>query len=259
MSVSTACLDGHELYLHGLDRTLRVAIVASLAVHLAFLGLLPSPFHHAHPTLRTLEVNLVEARVPPPEPEQPPAAESPAPLPIAPAARPKPERAPRPKTMQPPKPVRERAPQPSTPTAPEREPLLTHGEPEKAVTSVPALAPSAEGKLEKDAAAETKAQSVDTGPVVPPSLQAGYLRNPEPPYPTVSRRLGEEGTVQLRVQVSAEGHAVRVDIHRSSGFPRLDETAAAAVREWRFVPAKRGTTPVAATVIVPIVFRLEAE
>ena len=96
-------------------------------------------------------------------------------------------------------------------------------------------------------------------PETPPSFRAAYLRNPEPAYPTPSRRLGEQGTVQLRVLVSADGHATHVDIHRSSGFPRLDEAAAQAVREWRFVPAKRGATAVEAQVIVPIVFRLEAE
>jgi protein TonB len=127
--------------------------------------------------------------------------------------------------------------------------------PEQALTAVPA----GETKEEKPAAPAVKAESGDAGLVAPPSFRAGYLRNPEPTYPTASRRLGEEGTVQLRVVVSVEGNPVRVDMHRSSGHPRLDEAAAAAVREWRFGPAKRGTTAVEATVIVPIVFRLEAE
>ena len=65
----------------------------------------------------------------------------------------------------------------------------------------------------------------------------------------------EEGTVFLFVQVSAEGTAVTVQVRQSSGFERLDEAALAAVRQWRFVPAKRGAVAVAASVIVPIQFK----
>jgi protein TonB len=260
MSVSTSRLDGHERYLHGLDRALRVAIVASLAVHLAFLSLLPSPFHHPHPALRTLEVDLVEAPVPLPELPQPPAVESPAALPVVPAARPKPEPTRMHKPVAEPKPVRERTTVVPAPTAsPER--LLTHADPDKAVTSIPVPqeAPANQEKAAANPPASTKEAGADSGPQTPPSFRAGYLRNPEPPYPTTSRRLGEEGTVQLRVVVSAEGQPVSVDVHRSSGHPRLDEAAAAAVRAWRFVPARRGDTPIEAAVIVPIVFRLESE
>ncbi len=65
--------------------------------------------------------------------------------------------------------------------------------------------------------------------------------------------------MQLRVLVSAEGRPAQVDVHRSSSYPRLDEAAVAAVRAWRFVPAKRGEAAIEAHVIVPIVFRLEQE
>jgi protein TonB len=129
------------------------------------------------------------------------------------------------------------------------------------VTSVPVATEGADTK-EKSAAAPlavSKDAAAEGGPETPPSFRAAYLRNPEPPYPAASRRLGEQGTVQLRVLVSADGHAARVDVHRTSGFPRLDDAASAAVREWRFVAAKRGATPVEALVIVPIVFRLEGE
>jgi protein TonB len=37
----------------------------------------------------------------------------------------------------------------------------------------------------------------------------------------------------------------------------LDEAAVSAVEGWRFVPAKRGDTPVASTVMVPINFKLD--
>jgi protein TonB len=205
-------------------------------------------------------VDLVEVPVPSPEPARPPAVESPAPLPVVPAAQPKPEPTRSHKPVTEPKRARERPAAVPAPTM-SAERLLTHADPDRAVTSVPVPQeqPANQEKTAANPPASTKEAGADSGPVTPPSFRAGYLHNPEPSYPTASRRLGEEGTVQLRVLVSPEGQPVRIDVHRSSGHSRLDEAATAAVRDWRFVPAKRGTTPVEAHVIVPIVFKLEEE
>jgi protein TonB len=238
---------------------LRVGLVASLVVHAALAGLLPNPFHHDHPLPRVLDVKLVE--VPPilaPQVSDESPVQSPTPVPPARAASPRPEPAHSPKTPTPPKPVRERTTA-VPPSVPETEHLLTHAEPEKAVVSISAPGAGTASREENVAASETRSERTEAAPTAPPSFRAGYLRNPEPQYPSASRRLGEQGTVQLRVLVSADGHAAHVAVHRSSGFPRLDDAAAAAVRDWRFVPAKRGTTPVEAHVIVPIVFKLEEE
>lgn len=90
-----------------------------------------------------------------------------------------------------------------------------------------------------------------------PSFQANYLNNPKPSYPSRSMALGEEGRVMLRVAVNEHGHPVRVEIVRSSGFPRLDEAARRTVeRGWRFAPARRGEQAVAGVVQVPISFAL---
>lgn len=91
-------------------------------------------------------------------------------------------------------------------------------------------------------------------PLVPPIYNAAYLENPPPVYPPTSRRFGEKGRVLLRVFVSADGHAERVEIKASSGFDRLDHAARDAVTAWRFVPARRGDEQLAAWVLVPIVF-----
>jgi protein TonB len=58
------------------------------------------------------------------------------------------------------------------------------------------------------------------------------------------------------VQVLPAGAAGRVDLETSSGSAELDNAAIAAVKNWRFEPARRGAEAVEATVIVPIVFRL---
>jgi len=88
-------------------------------------------------------------------------------------------------------------------------------------------------------------------------LTALYLRNPKPGYPAASRRLGEQGTVYLRVFVTMAGEAKRVDLKTTSGFPRLDRAALESVQNWKFVPAKRDDKPVDAWVLVPIKFSLK--
>jgi protein TonB len=94
-------------------------------------------------------------------------------------------------------------------------------------------------------------------PVTPPVFDADYLVNPAPAYPALARRMGEQGRVLLRVLVNAAGTADEVQVRTSSGHVRLDEAARDTVRRWRFVPAKRGTDPVPAWVLIPISFRLE--
>ncbi len=94
-------------------------------------------------------------------------------------------------------------------------------------------------------------------PVSQARFDADYLRNPAPPYPALSRRMGEEGKVVLRVSVNPHGSADSVDIKTSSGSPRLDESARKTVQNWKFIPAKRGETAIQSWVLVPIIFKLE--
>jgi protein TonB len=93
--------------------------------------------------------------------------------------------------------------------------------------------------------------------VTPAAYQADYLQNPAPAYPALSRRMGEQGRVILRVHVDTSGGADEVHLQSSSGYARLDETARETVRHWTFTPARRGTDPVPAWVLVPISFTLK--
>lgn len=93
--------------------------------------------------------------------------------------------------------------------------------------------------------------------VSPARFDADYLRNPAPPYPSLSRRLGEQGKVVLRVLVSGQGTAESVELRSSSGSSRLDNAALDTVRRWKFVPARRGETTVQSWVLVPVIFQLE--
>lgn len=152
---------------------------------------------------------------------------------------------------QPPKPVLK--PQPTPPVlampqpknAPrEQEPLV---EPPKAVAEPAPVAPAV--------AAEAPVPA-PPAPLIEPRFDANYLDNPKPPYPGLSKRLGEQGVVQLRVFVNVDGSVGRLELRRGSGHPRLDQSAMSAVQHWRFVPARQGSAPVAAWVVVPIHFTL---
>lgn len=90
-----------------------------------------------------------------------------------------------------------------------------------------------------------------------PRFDAAYLNNPAPAYPSLSRRLGEEGRVLLRVFVDPDGRAREVHIQGASGHARLDRAAQEAVARWRFVPARRGEESVGAWVLVPVSFTLK--
>lgn len=88
------------------------------------------------------------------------------------------------------------------------------------------------------------------------NYRANYRSNPKPEYPHIARSRNWQGKVLLRVQVTADGHSAGVSVQQSSGHRQLDEAAIKAVNNWTFIPAKRGNTPVASTVTVPIQFKL---
>jgi protein TonB len=122
--------------------------------------------------------------------------------------------------------------------------------------------PKTQPQHEAQPATAPKAPALSKAPaaskvVTPPQFSAAYLNNPAPDYPRLSKKLREQGTVRLRVEVSASGLAASVAVSQSSGYSRLDEAAVAAVKRWKFIAAKQGDQPVAAQVIVPLVFALE--
>ncbi len=89
-----------------------------------------------------------------------------------------------------------------------------------------------------------------------PSSDADYLQNPKPRYPAVSKKMGEQGRVLVRVLIGADGSAQKAEIKQSSGFERLDQAALSTVLLWHYVPGKRGGVPEAMWFNVPITFEL---
>ncbi len=123
--------------------------------------------------------------------------------------------------------------------------------PEIPVTPAPERAPPISGPLFTPLAPDP-ALAVEA-----PRFDMAYLKNPPPAYPSLSRRMKEQGRVILRVLVSTAGTAENVEVRTSSGSERLDRAAMDAVRNWRFAPARRGAETIAAYALVPILFQLD--
>ena len=65
-----------------------------------------------------------------------------------------------------------------------------------------------------------------------------YVRAPQPVYPSVSRRMGEQGVVTLRVLVNEKGYAEQASVQKSSGSNNLDEAGRQAAMRALFKDRK---------------------
>jgi len=194
-----------------------------------------------------LYVRLIEAATAQPEP---------APLPIQPSLQPPPPSAPKPVLTAPPAPAKPAAEK----VQPARQPPPAEPDRSEPARAEPQPAPTTASPAPVPVAMEVPrvAPPPPLLPVTQPRFNADYLDNPKPPYPSASRRMGEEGEVRLRVHVDTAGQAQQIEVYRSSGFPRLDQAALDTVKQWRFVPARQGDQPIPAWVIVPIQFSLRS-
>ena len=146
-----------------------------------------------------------------------------------------------------------------SPTAPSNvAPIVSNAAPAPAPAPAPALTPAAPAAPAAPPAGNQRpAVYATAAAVVLPSTSADYLNNPAPLYPRQSKRLGEEGTVVIRVLITTAGRAEKAEIRTSSGYARLDDTALTTVKAWRFVPGKRNGLPEAMWFNVPIRFVLD--
>ena len=78
--------------------------------------------------------------------------------------------------------------------------------------------------------------------------------NPSPSYPREALTAGLTGRVVLVVTVNAGGSVTAAEVYKSSGHDILDRAALAAVRLWRFAPARRGGVAVEHTIAAPVRF-----
>lgn len=204
-----------------------MATLAAVAAHGAVVALLwrAPALPAAAPAVR---VQLIERPAPvvAASAEAEPAAVTKA----APQPEPPPVRKPRPEPK--PAPVPEPKSRPAPPTAKPAEPARPA--PESTTTPTVASRPGPASAAAPPAAAPK------------PELALYCPHRPPPRYPPAARRLGQEGVVELLVELSATGAVMEVAVVRSSGSAGLDRAAITAVRGWRCKPARIGGVAVAA-------------
>jgi len=103
---------------------------------------------------------------------------------------------------------------------------------------------------------------VAMSPPSPPNEEAlfaqpRYAENPKPVYPQEARKKRYEGEVILRVEILQNGRVGQIDVKKSSGYGLLDHSALAAVRQWKFIPAKKGEKAISLWVNIPVKFQLQ--
>lgn len=165
---------------------------------------------------------------------------------------------PRPQPVAAPAPSPQPQPSPSKVSAPTE---VAHAAPVAPVSTPTAPTPPAPTRVEAPPAPPSPAPApVVTAPSkTDVSIPASYsASNQKPIYPNMSKRLGEQGTVVLRVLVKADGSAGEVEVKSSSNYPRLDQAAIDAVKTWRFNPAKIDGKATDEWYQVPIPFKLQS-
>lgn len=96
----------------------------------------------------------------------------------------------------------------------------------------------------------------------PKPRELGVERNaeaidvPSPVYPNRSIRLGQQGDVEIAVEVLASGQVGEVVLHKQSRHRLLNQAALSAAKKAHFHPAMLDGVAVASTVILPFEFRL---
>ena len=169
------------------------------------------------------------------------------PPPVPAPAKPKPK--PKPKTESP------KAEPKKTPPVTEKSPDV--GEIERLIKSRSVKPVSHNVNYQPD---RQTAQAVSAAMVMPSGGKASArdnfpvsdVHNPSPEYPEMAVFLGYQGSSVIRIKVSAQGLSTGVEIVRSSGHKILDESAAKALRLWRFTPSKHGTGPMSDSVIISV-------
>lgn len=193
-------------------------------------------------------ITIAPAKPEPPPPPPPPRVREV----VKPAPRPKPP----PVLAAPPKPAPQ-APAPFAvpPPAPEPEPDPIV-EPEPAREAPPAPVVRAVSPAPPVPAA-APAPVTPPPPRMLPASSVAYLVPPPIEVPLASRRMGEEGTVLLRVRVGTDGQPRAVTVEKSSGHARLDEQALWAMKRAHFKPQTENGVPIEWIVIAPLQYEIE--
>lgn len=240
---------------HRLEMIVAILVVIALHVGLVF-WLRHSGEAWVKPNEKIIEVSMVSLPMP---------KAVLAPKPSAPLSIPKP-------TVQKPhpeKPIKAKTePKPSiiNTTVPKAKPVIDEPKPKpfvptpvspqvatQPVASAPIInTPSANANSAPKSATTLPSSSASSSvPVSKPASgsQVACIACPKPTYPRAAQRRHLQGTVQLKLELSADGHVIHVTVLQSSGHAILDEAAVADVQEWRFAPGQPGVSRMATQLI----------
>lgn len=135
---------------------------------------------------------------------------------------------------------------------PAPQPVPTFTAPAPPTVATPVTAPEA-----PPAPPAPPAPAPPAAPKLVPASALRYVTLPQQVYPLASRRLGEAGTVMVRVVVDVRGSPRQVSLHQSSGFARLDEQALTAMRAARFQPCTDNGHAIECMAIAPLAYELD--
>jgi len=195
----------------------------------------------------------------PPPPQAPPEAAPPPPPPPPPEALPEDAAPPPPPPKAQPR-VEAPAPSPAAPPPPDV-PLDAVAPPPpkpQPQVEVPALPPAAPEKPSWQPNPLLGEGTVGAAELIGERLlpAVGEKGNLPPGYPPLSAELGEQGIVVVRMRIGPDGFVTAADVVQTSGCPRLDGAALAALSKWRFTPAIENGLPVTSEQVLPVRFRL---
>ena len=214
---------------------------------------------------KLIDLSFIEFQEPTPEPQ--PAPEPPAPEPTPPEP-PKPE--PKPVVKAEPEPTPPPKVEPTPPPKPKVAPSIVKKQREAELAREREKARQREiarQRLEEKRRQKLAAQKAENARRKAAAARAAAkkrivskpsgISQPEPKYPTAARRAGQQGTVTLSFTVGTSGKVTSVRIAKSSGHSLLDNAALAAIRRWRFKPARNALgEAVSYSYTLPVPFRL---
>ena len=112
--------------------------------------------------------------------------------------------------------------------------------------------------------APARAEQAASKPAGKPKPVARLTRDPvplasneAPRYPAQALRAGVEGSVNVRIELDANGVPTDVQVVERSGERSrdLDRAVVEAARKWRFEPAIKDGKPIAGAVVLPVDFK----
>ena len=150
-------------------------------------------------------------------------------------------------------------PGPATTVMPGPAPTVTTG-PAAALTGLPPATASASSPAAGPApTAAISSASSGTSPMTASDSDSGYIDFHAPDYPPLARRMGVQGTVTLRLHISANGQVLQATIEQGSGSSELDDAAQSSALQQHLRPRIEQGRAVDSWRLGRVLFQLHAD